>query len=1196
MIKMIFGKALAVTILMLFAGINLIPLIESTSFQNSKTSDSSHYRITDGYYTQYDENLRGRPDGLAPKTVRTQNTPQRHASLHDRGYFYGYNVYDPSGQHQSGPITFDTPDAIDLLAPGVFPNFCGGSDVSPSAGDWYGCDYAGGLYLIDTSTGSQTYIASTIGVNGMTYDGTTNTWYVSSSNSLYTMDVTNGQTTLIGSHNINNIVIGLACDDYGNIFAYDVLWNDDSTLYSVNKQTGECTAIGSMGYGFVYAQGCDYDGEYAVISIAGYFNDGSPSALLTCDPSTGVATKVAHFAGGMEVDGLVAPVYYPPPHDIAIKKINAPSSGNATSITPEVRVINSGCFVEDNVSINLLIGKEQINGTVEDFEATNGSYIHYTKLTDSWQYSTPTSGPMAAHSGSNLWATILSGDYPNSMWSGLTTQPFVVPSGVGFSFWHWYYFENSWDGGNVKITNDGGTTYTLLTPIGGYPGFLNSNPYMTGQAAYTGNGNGWKKAEFDLSAYEGQLVQIMWETASDSSVTYPGWYIDDVGFTITSWVNIYDQTVTIPSIAPDEVIGVAFPEWTPADLGLVENENINYLAEATNLFADQNTNNDYKAKPFTLHFGWFNDMKVNAINSPVNGLATPQTPEVAIENVGQFDQSANVNMVISKREYGSEWKVYNPNGGNTWVRDTTGPRTGTGDAKCTYEYTAVPNDDWLATPGNVVAPGGVFSFWVHGYTYNDDHYHVYLSTVGNTIDDFLAGTELFSGIAPPSTYTYQSFDLSVYEGQTVYCGIFYDGNYAWYIWVDDITLPDGTTEGFEGTAFPPMLVSLIPEYDATTMVSIDAGETLNVSLPEWTPADLPFATSIDYQSDASVIMNVSDGNPSDNTMSKMFTLSYEHDVGVIEITQPDWLCYLWDYPVEGIIQNFGVTYSELDIPVNAQFEIDDVVIYDETVIVQGPLDPGATTTVIFPNITIPIILPKTDFKLTMQTQLANDDHPENNKKIKTWYIPPPPDDIPPVTNATVSGNMGQNGWYVSNVQVTLIAVDFGGEWPMGVNTTYYSINDPDPPTWELYTTPIVIDDDCFHGKVYFYSDDKAIPPNVEEVKNVSFKIDQDPPIFTDYTFTPLNFMKDEWLCKATVEDSCSGIVLVEFYVDGTLIGSVTGEPYEFEFDGKPTNSSQAVAYDAAGNSALSPIAQYYEMNYQTRQSHQILGEENKNEI
>ena len=88
---------------------------------------------------------------------------------------------------------------------------------------------------------------------------------------------------------------------------------------------------------------------------------------------------------------------------------------------------------------------------------------------------------------------------------------------------------------------------------------------------------------------------------------------------------------------------------------MVENININYNAEAYNLFIDENPANDYKEKAFNLHYGYFNDVKVNAINSPINGVAAPQIPEVAIENVGQFDQSANVNMQIGKIVYGAQW-------------------------------------------------------------------------------------------------------------------------------------------------------------------------------------------------------------------------------------------------------------------------------------------------------------------------------------------------------------------------------------------------------------------------------------------------------------------------------------------------------------------------------------------------------------
>jgi hypothetical protein len=44
----------------------------------------------------------------------------------ERGYFYAYCVYSGPGDD---PITFDNPEDLTLLAPGIFPNFCSGADM-----------------------------------------------------------------------------------------------------------------------------------------------------------------------------------------------------------------------------------------------------------------------------------------------------------------------------------------------------------------------------------------------------------------------------------------------------------------------------------------------------------------------------------------------------------------------------------------------------------------------------------------------------------------------------------------------------------------------------------------------------------------------------------------------------------------------------------------------------------------------------------------------------------------------------------------------------------------------------------------------------------------------------------------------------------------------------------------------------------
>ncbi|HWR63861.1 MAG TPA: hypothetical protein VN365_05610, partial [Candidatus Thermoplasmatota archaeon] len=288
-----YGKIIALAIVVLFTGMNCVPLVDSNALTKSDSTDPVNYTFLQNHYIDRQETPQIKLDGLAPKASTLIKT-QPHTPLLNRGYFYAYNAYDPSGGHVTGPITFDTPDAIDLLAPGVFPNFCCGADMD-NGGAWYGCDYAGGLYSIDPDSGTQTFIGGSIGVNGMTVDGTTGTWYVTSANSLYTMDVSSGATTRIGSHGVSNTFIGLACDIDGNMYAYDVLWTGDSTLYSVDKATGAATAVGDMGYGFVYAQDMGFDRDNDVLYIAGYFNSGAPSALLTCDVSTGACTIVGNF-------------------------------------------------------------------------------------------------------------------------------------------------------------------------------------------------------------------------------------------------------------------------------------------------------------------------------------------------------------------------------------------------------------------------------------------------------------------------------------------------------------------------------------------------------------------------------------------------------------------------------------------------------------------------------------------------------------------------------------------------------------------------------------------------------------------------------------------------------------------------------------------------------------------------------------
>lgn len=173
---------------------------------------------------------------------------------------------------------------------------------------------------------------------------------------------------------------------------------------------------------------------------------------------------------------------------------------------------------------------EIVEEFVWDFEDYDGDFV---QTGDVWEWGSPTTGPGDAHSGVNVWATVLDGNYPNSADATLDIPAITLSASKPYammSFWHYYYIETNYDGGNVKISTDGGMTWDILTPVGGYDGTARSgNAGIPGEPCFTGyNNDFWQQEMFDLSAYAGNTVMIRFHFGSDGSVYRAGWYIDDV--------------------------------------------------------------------------------------------------------------------------------------------------------------------------------------------------------------------------------------------------------------------------------------------------------------------------------------------------------------------------------------------------------------------------------------------------------------------------------------------------------------------------------------------------------------------------------------------------------------------------------------------------------------------------------------------
>ena len=101
---------------------------------------------------------------------------------------------------------------------------------------------------------------------------------------------------------------------------------------------------------------------------------------------------------------------------------------------------------------------------------------------------------------------------------------------------HYYNIEDSYDGGNVKVSTDGGSSWDLLVSASFYDAqdeFLSLDAAcIRGELAYSYDYNPleFRTDCFDLSSYAGEDVLVGFFFGSDASDAEPGWYIGSVRF------------------------------------------------------------------------------------------------------------------------------------------------------------------------------------------------------------------------------------------------------------------------------------------------------------------------------------------------------------------------------------------------------------------------------------------------------------------------------------------------------------------------------------------------------------------------------------------------------------------------------------------------------------------------------------------
>jgi hypothetical protein len=179
-------------------------------------------------------------------------------------------------------------------------------------------------------------------------------------------------------------------------------------------------------------------------------------------------------------------------------------------------------------------------------------------------------------------------------------------------------------------------------------------------------------------------------------------------------------------------------------------------------------------------------------------------------------------------------------------------------------------------------------------------------------------------------------------------------------------------------------------------------------------------------------------------------------------------------------------------------------------------------------------------------------------------------------NWTINGTMGPNGWYVSPLNFSCIYDHYH------IASVYYKVHIGDE--WTLYTEPFTV----YEGSIEFCWYFVDYQGNVEAPEGpFDFKIDYTPPSIT-FSVTSENPLKTKWLLNATVADETSGVAYVDFYVDDMLIGNTTApSPYIYIYTGEG-KTAYAIAYDNAGNYAISSIVNSYAQNQGNSIIHQLI--------
>jgi hypothetical protein len=292
-------------------------------------------------------------------------------------------------------------------------------------------------------------------------------------------------------------------------------------------------------------------GSYTLTGYAGFFFDDMTMWGITSPPN-GIPLPVTNLAGTASGTNSVTLTWTDPNHDtngnpltpdsVLIYRGDAQPASQIGHVAHGVQTITltnqpvgftnyfarakATTWISLSRSVTVLGGNPSY-GT--DFEANNGGWV----ADGVWSWGTPTNGlAPQPYSGTHMWGTGMDANYGNSVCGHLDLNPGlrVASSTANMEFWYWYQIESGFDGCNVKVSVDGGSTWQIVTPTDNYPGSTNtSNTCNPSETAWTNStAQPWRQAVIPIGQFLNQMPIFRFTFGSDGSVTYPGFFFDNM--------------------------------------------------------------------------------------------------------------------------------------------------------------------------------------------------------------------------------------------------------------------------------------------------------------------------------------------------------------------------------------------------------------------------------------------------------------------------------------------------------------------------------------------------------------------------------------------------------------------------------------------------------------------------------------------